>query len=442
MQQYSFTPLPGLGWANGINDKGLVVGTCANETSEPQLAAWWIPSGNGGAYDISTPDPENVFQLTAINNVGVVIPGNELICIKLGNANSSSLPPAVVAAARALNNNGQLVSGDSIYFWPYANATPTEMPLLDGKVLGLGINDLGDVVGSYSNPGRAFFYPRQPIGSNPLFNIFGAGFGNLVDINNDRLAVGYSTDQNGNNPSPAFVQCPSTSGGSSELQMTPLQPAYPLVQDGSSNPSGTGTQNRKNSANAVNDAGTIVGTAIKAGGSRYAFFVPPFSDTAYDLNDWVGDRQGWNLETAADINEQGQIVGLAQRGTDTAGYVATPYTPIKWEIIANLLGNLIAHAASLTSAGTPGGMGIVIPPGGWSALTGSSLTPEQRETLLSFALSNLAGGLSDSQARSRIQAIAAEAASRALAQGKTRERPAPTPAQLEQLAKMRSRMLP
>jgi hypothetical protein len=430
MQQYSFTPLHGLGWANGINDRGLVVGICANETGESPSAAWWTPSGNGGAYDIATPDPENVFQLTAINNVGVVIPGNELICITLGNANSSSLPPAVVAAAKALNNNGQLVSGDSIYFWPVANAKPTEMPSLDGKVLGLGINDLGDVVGSYSNSSRAFFYPRQPIGSYP---IFAAGLGSLVDINMSRLAVGYSADNDGNR-TPAWVQCPSSaSGGSFDLTMTALPTVYPLVPVAA------------NGANAVNDSGTIVGTAAgspSAQGSYYAFVVPPPYNAAYDLNDMVGDRQGWHLETATDINEQGQIVGQARRGTDTAGFVASPYTPIKWEIIANLLGNLITYAASLTSAGMPGGMGIVIPPGGWSTLAGASLTPEQRETLLSFALSNLAGSLSDSQARSRIQAIAAEAASRVLAQGKKHKRPAPTPVQLEQLARMRSRMLP
>lgn len=430
MQQYSLTPLPGFGWANGINDKGLVVGTCVNGEGSSPTAAWWIPSGNGEAYDISTPDPESVFQLNAINNVGLVIPGNELICITLGDANPSSLCPAVVAAAKALNNSGQLVSGDTIYFWPIAGGSSNEMPPLGGKILGLGINDLGDVVGSYSNASRAFFYPRQPINGNPLF---GAGLGNLVDINIHRVAVGFSADMLGNT-SPAFVQCPSSfSGGIAELQMEQLPPVYPLP------PKTT------NTANAINDAGTIVGTAVGSPSrqeSSYAFVVPPPYDTSFDLNDLVVDREGWCLVTAMDINERGQIVGEAQRGNDTAGFVATPYTPIKWEIIANLLGNLITYVGSLLSVGVSGGMGMVMPPGGWGALTGSSLSPEQREALVGLALSNLAGDLGDSQARTRIQSVAAEAASRAVAQRKPRERPAPTPNQLEQIARMRSRVRP
>lgn len=79
----------------------------------------------------------------------------------------------------------------------------------------------------------------------------------------------------------------------------------------------------------------------------------------------------------------------------------------------------------------PGGPVPPLRPEVWLALP-----PQQREALLSFAISNLADLLGDSEARSQIQRIAADAVSRAVSSARI-QRPALSQAQKDEMNKAR-----
>ena len=425
--EYNFMLLENGVFANGINNLGQVVGLAHGE-NDAMVGSWWIPSPipwefqyPGGGIPSSFP-----YGLTAINNLGIVLnPGSgpELICIDFdlgGGGGVFQTPPAGIAAnATAINNTGQLVSGDQIFTWANGGiAPPAPLPTTFGPAAGYGINDLGDVVGSVG--GTAFFYPGQP-SHGPT--IYLAGQGQLSDINKSKVAVGFMDDDD--SVLPSYVQCQS-----SNLQMKPIDLPYALPANVSSA-----------KATAVNSGGTIVGYAPQPlpQKSHYAF-VARIGEQAQDLNTLM-DTQGWNLAFAMDVNDSGQIVGWATQ-EDSSGvtiYAAFAATPIHygilpgllfgsgfWDLVGTLMGNNRSGSTMLPLPGT----------GLWA-----SLPPQQRQTLLSFAISNLAGRLNDSEARSKIQSIAADAASRALDQNKRPQRQTPTPAQSEQIARALDHLL-
>jgi probable HAF family extracellular repeat protein len=63
-------------------------------------------------------------------------------------------------------------------------------------------------------------------------------------------------------------------------------------------------------ANAVNKRGDIVGEAETATGDRHGFLVT--GGSMYDLNDLAVSHAGWTLESAAGINDAGRIVGIGR----------------------------------------------------------------------------------------------------------------------------------
>jgi hypothetical protein len=227
----------------------------------------------------------------------------------------------------------------------------------------------------------------------------------MKDINVNRLVVGYVTNKSVN--SPVWIQySPDAQGAATILPMNEIKYIEYLGEVA------------KGQATAVNNAGTIVGFANDPqSGEQFAFLADQPGSPAADLNEIVGYTQGWHLRDAMDINESGLIVGTCtytnkETGAeDVAGYVATP---VKWNLNPYLGGTLAGLLATLAN-GISGMAGMAPAPKGLGQAW-ESLTVEQRETLLSFAISTLAGHLSDREAQSQIQRIAAAAASRALDQ--------------------------
>lgn len=79
-------------------------------------------------------------------------------------------------------------------------------------------------------------------------------------------------------------------------------------------------------ANAVNNAGVVVGAATKVAGN-YTFggtAVAWFGDGVVDLNTLVELPQGVVLQSAADVNERGQIVGTASTPSGQVAFLLTP----------------------------------------------------------------------------------------------------------------------
>src|SRR6202034_2029899 len=61
-------------------------------------------------------------------------------------------------------------------------------------------------------------------------------------------------------------------------------------------------------ANAINDSGQIVGDAVNAAGGLDAFLYS--NGTMTDLNTLLPANSGWQLQTAAGINNKGVIAGV------------------------------------------------------------------------------------------------------------------------------------
>ena len=166
---------------------------------------------------------------------------------------------------------------------------------------GTGINALGQIVGTTNLPqdySKGFLY------SNGVFEIFEplSGDNNLYvsAINDLGQITGYS--RLGGSFPQAFVR---TNGVMQGLGFLPNQGQFSV-------------------ANAINNAGVIVGQALHSA-SPYGHAVL-FSDGAViDLNAiTVGIPAGWHLNMATGINDSGQIAGWATYGTSVPGY-ARPF---------------------------------------------------------------------------------------------------------------------
>jgi probable HAF family extracellular repeat protein len=76
-------------------------------------------------------------------------------------------------------------------------------------------------------------------------------------------------------------------------------------------------------ANAINDAGQVVGTISSGGGALFHAFI--YSDGQLsDLNDLIPPGSGLTLASASAINNAGQIVGTAYAGATPHAFLLTP----------------------------------------------------------------------------------------------------------------------
>ncbi len=99
-------------------------------------------------------------------------------------------------------------------------------------------------------------------------------------------------------------------------------------------------------ANGVNDAGEVVGSRDLDGAdeTRAVYWTP--EGEAHDLNDLIAAGSPWILQTAQDINNNGQIIGWGVR-TDLGGLRGFVLTPIDPECPADLSGDGIVDSADL-----------------------------------------------------------------------------------------------
>lgn len=444
MPFYDLTILDGFGFAGGINDSGEITGIISNPQDVPLTfySSWWVPP----SYNLLR-GPQGAFS--KVDNAGDAVGFGPAVFNINKNMVVANLPWNQEFSASDVNNVNQVLA--NLYANPTSNMTTivslydwvsqavTTLDPLPGQTtnVGGGMNDHGDVVGYSGN--RGFLY------SNGQMSDVGACY--LLDINDMKLAVGSVLDATNRFNVPAYIDLSQTNAQVQKIPM-PYEADQYVTGEGA--------------ASAVNNENIIVGHDIHGPYPDYVQISNgyPFvyqlgqSGPAQDLNDLIPPNSGWYLSDAQDINNVGQIVGTAwpfdgsQVGTMWSPYVVTPRVSIphmppgKRPIIAPLtLNSLIATIIfGIKEDGgglqTPGGH---VPPWGPEAWT--ALPLEQREALLSFAISNMAGLMNDHEARTQIQRFATEAASRALAHRKRLHQPALSPAQKEQLAKTRKRML-
>ncbi|HXN72685.1 MAG TPA: hypothetical protein VN861_09060 [Candidatus Acidoferrales bacterium] len=407
MAFYDVIILEGSGYASGINQQGEVVGTTldtgsASPGTADLLSSWWIPP----EYSLTTGVAGG---LSRVDNMGDAIGlGTELFNIDFkGIVRTLSFNPSDI------NNAHQVVGNMEIYNW-VTPAVISTIPPLSGQTNSeaLALNNLGDALGL--SGGHGFYCPfgatqSQDLGEDVV----------LGSINDNKLAAGSAQILGA-----AYADL--TQPGV-QLRQIPLP--YGAAEGPFLPPA----------AQAINTGGIIVGFGTGGPGPFSPFYPFVFSigeGSAADLNTLVASSNapGWQLVDALDINDAGQIIGQAfGPGNQVAGYVATPRVGGRTVPFTNLIATIIRGlfqelGLSFPGSAAPTGRGLLTP-----------FPLDRNEALLNLAVSNLAGQMSDREARTKIQSIAAEAASRA--QSKALQRQSLSSSQKEELAKARKRML-
>ncbi|MBF5043517.1 hypothetical protein FGE12_14050 [Aggregicoccus sp. 17bor-14] len=162
-------------------------------------------------------------------------------------------------------------------------------------------------------------------------------------------------------------------------------------------------------ADGINAAGDVVGTCWTEqsyNGPQSAFLYRDGVST--DLNTRVS-APGWHLESAADINDHGQIVGRGTFEGRQVGYLLTPRESLYEgtftlpELVATLLGGVTVDGGGWAVVG--GKPRPVDPWGPWT-----QLAEPKRDALLALAMDELAMMLADGGARAQVRGALLEAA--------------------------------
>ena len=301
-------------YANGINNKGMVVGesgdietyltratvyyrkdltlvdesiefgSSAGDINEDGLIAGYAQLGEGGAHAVTWLDDE-------ITDLGT-----------LGGLESYAL---------GLNNEGQVVGWSLIesdtfeqraFLW--SDGEMTDLGVLgDGtRSLARDINDRGQVVGSSTTrpeeaapaPEYAFLWEDGEMTELPVIE---GDYSAAVAINRDGVIVGVA----------------STDDGDGITYGIGIHAAK--WEDGEVTDLGTLGEGESSTASGINRDGMIVGSSLiepgaasgRAGENHACVWTA--DGELYDLNDLIPEESGWILERATDINDRGQIVG-------------------------------------------------------------------------------------------------------------------------------------
>lgn len=291
-----------------ISDDGDVVGTAlfipkAKGSSPRYDAVIWH---DGVPTDIATEVKGG--QPVAINATGEIVGNcpNDVCAFTLDDGTYTVLRG--LAQSYGLNNAGEVVGFKVVSSFTYAatwaNGVATRMAHATADGWGVAINSAGDVAGA--NPQAAGTGPaNQPAlwRSGNYLNLIPAGscYGQTSGINDSTQVVGYiSADGSCSGEQPqAFV-----------WQSGKLTNLNPLTgQDFSY-------------ANAINNAGTIVGDAFGYSEVPSAWIYSDGSLTY--LQNLIGPHSKWQLQDAVAVNNEGQILGWGLVGNQSEPFLLTP----------------------------------------------------------------------------------------------------------------------
>jgi probable HAF family extracellular repeat protein len=305
---------PGLGGQNSVafsaNERGQAVGQAETSTPDPNGEDFCGFKAEGQPAAGTT-------CLASLWQYAVMIP-----LPTLGGPNGTALQVnksgAVAGFAENTKVDPNCPAPQKLQFQPviWQNGEVQQLPTSSGNLEGAAysINDSGQMVGAsgscaalspltglYMQPLHALLWETGEV--TDLGTLGGTGQGNGIfahAINSQGQAVGYS-DLRGNANFHAFLWTRAT--GMQDL--------------------GTLTGDVNSLANALNDAGDVVGVSLDANFKPRAFLWE--NGTMTDLNALIPANSSLHLMLACGINSRGQIVGFGVTNAGVAhGYLLTP----------------------------------------------------------------------------------------------------------------------
>jgi hypothetical protein len=292
-------------------------------------------------YTLTDLGPASEFNQGQVNNQGQVIfsSGNSSIFYN-GTRQLIPNPLGATFTANGLNNLGQVVGQVNYPNFTYAIGfyAGGAVQVINGSASMTGdvINDAGQIAGTLVNSYRAFLYAGGTFTTiNPL-----AGDGETTPrgINQAGDVLVYSTGTSGHvaiYSQGVLTMVPGSAG--LDIQPEGINNADQVVGYASDNTHrlsegvvlshGQATflgasPGAESFANAINDAGVIVGDEETPTG----FFATVYdSGTGWvNLNSVVTNGSGWSLEFAHSINSEGQIAGIGRHNGVPSAYLLTP----------------------------------------------------------------------------------------------------------------------
>ena len=296
--------------ALGINQAGDVVGVYFTPGFN-ELRGFKYSGGNG-AQDIGSLGGTATYA-TGINGLGQIVgygnsPGNATFNGFRDSSGGPRLPLGNLGGAgteaNGINNHGQVVGSSNLgsgseHAFRYTDGMGLQDlgSLFGGNSRAYGINDNGWVTGQ-SDGFNAFLY-RDGVGMTYL----GPGVGRAIN------AQGTVAGDNG----VGFGQATLYRDGQTQL----------LGHLG-----GNGSL-----AFGINSSEQVVGTSLD-GENRFRAFIWSEQSGMVNLNDWIDPNSGWILGDANAVNDAGQIVGLGLLNGKQTAYLLNPIPePGTWALL-------------------------------------------------------------------------------------------------------------
>jgi probable HAF family extracellular repeat protein len=307
---YEFTRLATLGGtqgeANGINNRGEIVGGTTTVSGETHAVIWH----DGALHDLGV----GVGEASGVNNKGEVVGGGAGGPFLWRYGVIQWLPKIFApdsAVALGINDHGLIVGGESTQavIWTRSTVTIVYPPNGYYDDILYGVNDLGEAVGcSVLVPGpqtSGVLYRRS--GDLDLLSAYGfGGLGSCTRaINNHGQSVGSSW--------------PTWNAPYEGQKATRWDHLTPIALDSPEDSSGS----------AINDDGLVVGWMFKGSQPNMTHAILWVGTAFTDLNAFIDPdlkAAGWVMTNATGINNQGWIVGFMSNWStgESSGWVLKP----------------------------------------------------------------------------------------------------------------------
>jgi len=350
----------------------------------------------------------------------------------VGTTWPTSNNPQIVALQKSiisdLNDNGDAVGKFSTESAPYGHAFLLRggsvidlVPPLPEQSNALGINNNGLITGFLFLAGRGFVYDSvaktAPIIIDPLpgqdnsignaINNSGAVAGNSGDhailfVGGKLLDLGVASADDINDsglvagsiyalpPANSLAAVCDTSKPNPSFTTVPLPPGGFIGSE----------------ASAINNKGDVVGGCWTQLNDWKAFIFTKGAST--DLNTLISGSSGWTLQSANDINDNGQIVGSGLLNGQPRPFLLTPIS------LLNPLTKLIALVGTIIGFQTIDGSGIIfvggipIPVGPWGPRVGDYV--QKSDIIISLAVEQMATHIGNIQGQTAVRRAALEVA--------------------------------